>query len=442
MNFLLNKIIDIKFLLLSVYIMNASLKAKCAEFVLLNGEVHWDINARTAFWTIMPDSTMPTNWLSPDDFYNGLIYTRYEILSVATNIPCGMQFGIFQWHPDRFQRLACGELCENVRKLSNGVGSVAINSSKPADWWKGTGGVDFSRIIDLQSMGPVIWCLDPFSPIGKPGEGGDDAGVAWSKRFNWFPISLKVTVVAVSYGSTFSGWDNYLGNSVKQPLPIYKIDFFNESTDKAVPSGDEYSYYPDMANAANGQGKKLGLIPGQNVFFRTKPSGGLTASDIEFLEVPHRPASPSFLIDTVNHRTLTIVTSDFEYSDYPDMTNAKSGDGTYVSILKGTTKYFRKKATSISFKSELQTLNEIIQVQGVGFSFYPNPNNDRTLNIKTNFNGPYSIDIISCEGKIISSILMDSITVQQVSLNSLPPGVYFLRLQADMQLITQKLIIE
>jgi hypothetical protein len=113
--------------LLLICLVFGSAYSKSAEFVLLNGVVSWNADDQDAFWSIMPDETMPSNWSSPDDFYNGLIYTRYEILSVASNAPCGIQFGIFQWIPDKIQRRTCGELCENIRSLNNGVGSVAID---------------------------------------------------------------------------------------------------------------------------------------------------------------------------------------------------------------------------------------------------------------------------------------------------------------------------
>jgi len=192
---------------------------RSGEFLIIDREITWSVNAMSAFYMFMPDATMPANWLSPEDYYHGMIYTRYEIISVATNTPCGMQFGIFQWHPDATRQDSCGELCENIRWLNNGAGSVAENGSSPSDWWKSYGGVDFSRMGDIQSLCPTIWSNDPVWPVSKPGQGGDDAGIAWQRRFNWFPITVRVTVVAVSAGSTFSGWSNYIENYGDTPSP-------------------------------------------------------------------------------------------------------------------------------------------------------------------------------------------------------------------------------
>ena len=333
--------------------------ARGSEFVIMNRVISWDVNSGDAFWTISVDPKWPTNWLSPDNYYNGQIYTRYEVISVATNEPFGMQFGIFQWHPSSSQRDSCGELCEYVRPLQ-GAGDIAINSSSPSTWWKSYGGVDFSRVVaDFQSMSVIIYAKNPPYPVSPPANGGDPAGVAWSQRFNWFPVTIRVTVVAVSAGSAFSGWDNYIINpDLRKPTPSYGVDFINETTDKIVPSTDEYSQYPTMSGAVSGTGQKIAVTPGQVIYFRTKAADGMLASEIQVLRVPIRPATPAFVLDKINHRTSTVVSNIYEYCDFADFKDAISGSGTNVSIPVGTTKYIRQKATGTSFKSKVQALNE------------------------------------------------------------------------------------
>jgi hypothetical protein len=70
--------------------------AKGEEFVLMNRIISWDINASDAFWTVMPDASMPSDWSFPNDYFNGQVYSRYEIISVATNTPCAVGWGLFQ----------------------------------------------------------------------------------------------------------------------------------------------------------------------------------------------------------------------------------------------------------------------------------------------------------------------------------------------------------
>jgi hypothetical protein len=348
-----------KFLLssMAVLLLCVPQDVNSAEFVVINRIISYDINASSGFWSFGMNASMPANWASPNDYYHGTFYTRYEILSVPTNVPCGIQMGIFQWqgaHND-----SCGELCESIRGPLAGVGAVVTNSSSPSTWWRTEGGVDFSRMSYLESMAIVLYSWDTRYPVAQAGQGGDAGGISWNQRFNWFPITLRVTVVAVSSGSTFSGWDNYIPNpALQKPTPAYGIDYINETTDKVVPATDEYALFPTMFGRVSGSGQKMTLIPGRDAYFRTKAGDGLRQSEIQHFDVPCRPATPKFIMDKVNYRTTTTVSSEYEYSDYSDMSEAVTGNGTYVSIPAGTTKFFRKKATVTSFKSEIQALNE------------------------------------------------------------------------------------
>jgi hypothetical protein len=342
--------------LMLAFLSLASVRSRAEEFVIMNRVISWDINSGDGFWSFKTDATMPANWQSPINYYYGNIYTRYELLKAATNTKVGMQFDLFQWkNPEHTIE---GELCESVRWLENGVGSVLESSSSPSIWWSANGGVDFTKISDLQSLSVTIWSSNPVSPICKAHAGGDDAGLAWENRFSYFPCEVRVTIVAVSMGSTFSGWENYVPNpSTLKPTPNYSVDFINETTDKVVPSTDEYSMFPEMTYAVSGNNQKVTLTPGRRYYFRTKAGNGLKASNVQILVVPERPATPLFALDAVNNRTTTLVDNTFEYSDDSDMRNPVSGSGDYVSIAAGTTKYFRKKSTAGSFKSNMQSLN-------------------------------------------------------------------------------------
>lgn len=335
-------------------------ETKGAEFVLMNRIISYDLNASDAFWLVTPDATMPPNWLTPNNYYNGTIYSRYEIISAPTSTPCAIGWGFFQ-HKNP-QHTVLGELCELAPTLS-GSGAVAYKTSSPSTWWETDGGVDFSKIPDMQSMGVILYSKKPGNgsgwPVCKPNNGGDPGGVAWADRFNWYPMTIRVTVVAVSTGSTFSGWDKYIIDpSRRQLTPNYGIDFINETTDKAVPSTDQFSIYSGMSHAVDGTGDKMLITPGQDHNFRTKAGAGLLVSETQHFRAPVRPATPTFVLDKINHRTTTAVSSDYEFSSHADMSGAITGSGAYVSIPAGTTMYFRKKATPTSFKSKVQELDE------------------------------------------------------------------------------------
>jgi hypothetical protein len=428
-------------LILPVLFLMIPYRSTCSEFVVIDRLITWSEEAQSAFYMFLPDNSMPSNWLYPDDYFNGMIYTRYEILSVATDEPCGMQFGIFQWKDAN--RTVCGELCENIRWLSGGAGSVAENGSSPSTWWESFGGVDFSKIYDLQSLSPTIWCNNPRSPIAKPGQGGDDAGVAWSRRFNWFPVTIRVTVIAVSAGSVFSGWDDYMANHpTKQPVPDFKIDYIHETTNKIVTHREEYSMQPDMSDAKSGDGKKLKIIPGQTVYFRTRAEGKYQASDIQILRVLSRPVAPAFTINMENHCTATGIPETCEYSFQPFMHEASTGDGAAIYIPPGTSLYIRKKATAVSFCSFTQALNERPASVIYEFILYPNPVSDGTLFVQTTIPPPCSVEILSPEGRLMKQFTLDESSDWKIDLTGLNKGLYICRTIKNDCIYNRKIIIE
>ncbi len=70
------------------------------EFVILNETIDYPNSTDdNGFYFFYYNSSMPSNWLTPYDFYNGQVYTRYEIISQATSTPVALQFGIWQKLP-------------------------------------------------------------------------------------------------------------------------------------------------------------------------------------------------------------------------------------------------------------------------------------------------------------------------------------------------------
>jgi len=167
-------------------------------------------------------------------------------------------------------------------------------------------------------------------------------------------MKVYVTVVAVASGYTFSGWSNYLG--LQAPTPAYTIDYINEKTSQVVAATDEYSYSPTMSPAFSGTGTALTLQPGQHVYFRTKANGIYAQSYVQRLIVPLRPL-PAYTINFQQKTTNEPVSSNDEYSTNADMSGAVSGTNAPVTITPGVDLYFRTKATSSTFRSEIQTLD-------------------------------------------------------------------------------------
>ncbi len=320
------------------------------EFVIINQIIDFpNTTDDNGFYFFGYNASMPSNWTTAQyNYYNGQVYTRYEIISQATSTPVGLQFGIWQKLP-----VETGTLYESMAGILtlNGPGSVATANSSPNTWWTYNGGVDYTQMDKVWHFGINPWKLTTPSNLQIRQENP----AVWAERFTyWFPMQVKVTVVAVASGYTFSGWSNYITS--KPATPTYGIDYINEQTNKIVPSTDEYAFSSNMSGAVSGTGSKITLTPGQTCYFRTKAQGSVPASDIQTLVVPARPATPSFAVDYAAENTATAVSAEYQYSTQSNMASASTGTGAKVAVTPGVNLYFRKTSTAAEFASAVQTL--------------------------------------------------------------------------------------
>jgi hypothetical protein len=144
-----------------------------------------------------PDA--PSNWVEPDDYWNGTWHVRYEILSQPTEEPCMLQIGI--WQDFDYPR----HWLENVSKrtVCNGPGVYENADCPSTDWWRYKDNpLDLTRPKDFYKLGIVLWTGDAknVSDWVK----GDECG--WDRRQLYLPMKLRVTVAAVPASETFQGW--------------------------------------------------------------------------------------------------------------------------------------------------------------------------------------------------------------------------------------------
>ena len=321
------------------------------ELLVFNDTIDFPNNTDTnGFYYFYYNADMPVDWKSPEDYYYGEIFTRYEIISEKTEEPVGLQVGFWQMLPPE-----TGELHETMSPMGimNGTGSVVTTQSSPYLWWKLTGGFDYTRMDLTWHMGINPWKVDPV--YGDNKQIRQENASVWAERFaKWFPMKVRVTVVAVGAYQTFSGWDNYISTNpgAKKTKPNIGVDYINEQTNVVIPSTVEYSSNAGMSGAVNGIGQKLALTPGKDVYFRTKAGEGLNASDIQHLVVPARPAGPTFSIDWANEKTVQTVTTDIEYANSDQFASFSPGTGNRITVVPGQDLYFRKKASASAFRSE------------------------------------------------------------------------------------------
>jgi hypothetical protein len=334
------------------------------EFLMHEETFTWtkdaDVCGGYHYWTSYGNAPANMNWKTPYDYQYGQYYFRFEVLDQPTNDPFTLNMCIWTEYDNGVWKEECGGFSPTLA----GPGSVVTYNTNigyqlngiTIDW------TDLSKLwrfgicfyIGGHNVGPSIYCTDHPE--------------LWSQIDSYMPLKLRVTIVAVAQGYTFSGWNNYVGGSctpVKQATPSYGIDNANMTTDKAVPSTDEYSYSADMSGAVSGNGQKLALTAGQDVYFRTKQLNDCyLASDIQHLVVPAsscgtpvQQATPAYGIDYAYERTDRVVPATDEYSYSSDMSGSVSGTGTKLTLTPGQNVYFRtKKASDCLLASAIQTL--------------------------------------------------------------------------------------
>ena len=353
----------IPFASLFCYLLLFPYKAQSGEFAIINTTFTYSANANAFSCHESPPygNGIPTNWYSPNNYWDGEFWAYYEVIDVPTSEPFGFQMGVFQYMPSAadWDGHNYYETCSfSIPELRGAGDVVTFNYGAPSGWWQHpNGAVDFSRVNDFESVGPVMYSLVPGAKGGLSPTSGGGSDAAWAIRDNWFPCTIRVIVVAVSSGSTFSGWDNYISGGggctpVQQPKPSYGIDYEAETTNKAVPASDEYSSNASMSGAVSGNGQKINLTPGQDVYFRTKKIDDCyLASDIQHLVVPARPAKPTFSVDFFNEKTAENVGTNIFYTPSSSFLNPVSGTGEKISLTPGQDLYLWIKPTSGSFAS-------------------------------------------------------------------------------------------
>ncbi len=197
--------------------------APAAERLLYDGVMTYEDSENGFYWFGVPASN-PADWRSPDDFAGGEWHARYEIIdqpSWATHhAPTGLQSCI--WQDGKGGDYP--ETCSSVHFL-DGPGSVATTVESPADWWEKRDSqataapFDWTRGGDFVDMGSPTWhqnadgsrCLATIASWG----GCEENMPAH------LPMTIRLTIVLVSAGSTFSGWGTYGFGGEPEPIKLH-----------------------------------------------------------------------------------------------------------------------------------------------------------------------------------------------------------------------------
>ncbi len=160
-------------------------------------------------------SSSPPNWLSPKNYFDGEWYFRYEVIGIPTSTTYKLSTCIWS---DWNWPTSWNETCHDATPALNGKG-VYFHTSSPSDWWKKDGvGVNFAKPYNIKELGIVLWGVN----------GGGNCNVTpyiVANGCNYLapkltPMKIRVTIVAVAAGQTFSGWSNYgLSGGTPSPPP-------------------------------------------------------------------------------------------------------------------------------------------------------------------------------------------------------------------------------
>jgi hypothetical protein len=155
--------------------------------------------------------SQPSNWKTPYDYENGVVYLRYELISRDPGPPFSLQFGIWQ---DGSEGNCERERMSDWVTLSE-QGEVVFDSETPKTWWEAstsddhpgvTVPVDFSDVGSFCRLGVPLWS-NSCPPLLVSNINAEND---WNRRSEYFPLTVRVTAVAVPAGGDFSGWSKWV----------------------------------------------------------------------------------------------------------------------------------------------------------------------------------------------------------------------------------------
>ena len=92
--------------------------------------------------------------------------------------------------------------------LNGGKGSVGQFSTVLSNFHVQGLGIDLHDTRNLWRQGIALIDDASWSPVTPPAWGyGDEP---WNSRALWFPLKLRLTIVAVAEGAVFSGWSRWV----------------------------------------------------------------------------------------------------------------------------------------------------------------------------------------------------------------------------------------
>ncbi len=173
-------------------------------------------------------TSAPDNWESPVDYSDGSFHIRYEIMDVpVVNEPFNLNVCIWQYVGTETGKWDSLETCTQQQVFPGGP-TIIEQETFVSQWYKKDGlPINWSDPAGFNSMGVAL-----FTPAGCVVTGFEDAGVrCWEDAPKYLDMKLRIIIVAVSNGGTFSGWNNYV--TPNNP-PIITSDSITSATEDVL----------------------------------------------------------------------------------------------------------------------------------------------------------------------------------------------------------------
>ncbi len=137
------------------------------------------------------------NWKSPVNYAEGTYHIRVQIKK-QPKAQNNMRIQFCLWQ-DNLKT----ENCSDSAAVKGTSGNVVTWTTPVSRMWKRNGkSIDYSR--PRQRIAAAIW--NQRLPVSSFG------GFKWAGENpdNWYPLDMRMTIVLVAKGSTFSGWNKFI----------------------------------------------------------------------------------------------------------------------------------------------------------------------------------------------------------------------------------------
>lgn len=175
-------------------------------------------------------ATWPVDWTDPVDYALGHFEVRVELFGTPEGRTFTLQPCIWMHDADG-QSSTSDELesCSYQKVRMDEPGLYTVTTAPIVEWWDKNNGrqaIDVSRPHHFKRLGLVLRTADNcyVTPY-------DVQPSCWDERAAYLPIDFHLTIVAVSAGETFSGWEAY---PIEQRYPLvgawngYSLSFSEE----------------------------------------------------------------------------------------------------------------------------------------------------------------------------------------------------------------------